>query len=324
MENGKNYYKKEKGVIQILTAAFTYSTIFFVIGLAYDIILYIWGGEWTMSAVNGATTVAMLGVYTCFRKEKCTADTGLTLTMFAISANIAITILYEAWVEQPDSSFKVLLGMCICTMPIILVSLTSMKSAPVIITMMALGAYVASALLLDDNKLISCMPTLMLLYIGAPIALRSIIIISRRLERQSAEVTEEKEEFLRLMHIGNEHLSFLGAPDRKEAAKLIDKLDVKVRDTLVLRAREVIVSEENIKEALILTYPTLTDAELETAVLVVNNKTVSEICAIRHVSPSTVTSIRSRLRKKLELMPGESLKGCLTTVANNYVVNLRL
>ena len=51
----------------------------------------------------------------------------------------------------------------------------------------------------------------------------------------------------------------------------------------------------------------------------VDDKTVSEICEIRHVSPSTVPSIRSRLRKKAGLRPEESLKSHLKSVVNAYI-----
>lgn len=309
---------KNKGTKQIITAAFTYSTIFFVAGLIYDLTLYILTGEWIMYLVNSLAALSMTGVFIVYRIGKSSPDTGLLINMFIISFNLSFSMIYEGVAAQPDASFQVLLGMCICTMPIILSALTVSRWAPLTMTLLAVCSYTVSALLLDDDQLFYSMPTLLLIYIGAPIALRSIIIVSHRLERQTTEVTEEKEEFLRLMNMSHDHLNFIEAKGRKEAAELIDKLDAKIRDTLVLRMREAIISEESIKEALRQSYPDLTDAEIEVALLVVNDKTVSEICEIRHVAPSTVTSIRSRLRKKTGLAPGESLKCRLTAVVNRY------
>ena len=97
------------------------------------------------------------------------------------------------------------------------------------------------------------------------------------------------------MNIEAERFKLIGAHGTREAAKLMDELDAKVRDTLVSQVKHVIHS------------------------LIVKDKTVSEICEIRHVSPSTVTSIRSRLRKKAGLRPEESLKSHLKSVVNAYI-----
>lgn len=308
-----------EGTKKIVSAAFVYSALFFIAGLVYDLILYITCSDWTMCGVNTASIILVAAVFATYRVGKSSSpDTGMLISMLIISANIAFTIIYEGVIDRPDSSFKILLGMCISTMPVILVTLTKYRWAAPGITIVMLCAFIASAALLRDDKLFYSMPALLLIYIGAPIALKNIIVVSRHLERQAIAVTEEKEEFLRLMNIGIEHLNFIEAHGRKEATELIDKLDNKIRDTLILRAREVITSEEAIKEALKNAYPSLTDAEIEVAVLVVNDKTVSEICAIRHVAPSTVTSIRSRLRKKMGVPTGTSLKGRLTAVANHY------
>ncbi len=105
------------------------------------------------------------------------------------------------------------------------------------------------------------------------------------------------------MNIEAERFKLIGAHGTREAAKLMDELDAKVRDTLVSQVKHVIHSEEMVREAIRKRHPELTDAEAEVALLIVKDKTVSEICEIRHVSPSTVTSIRSRLRKKAGLRP---------------------
>lgn len=311
-------FTDNKGPQQIVSAVFICSTIFFVAGLIYDLFLYISGTDLIMCLTNGISILLITVVFAVYRTGKISPDTGMLINMLAISLNISFTIIYQGIIARPDSSFKVLLGMCISTMPIILVTLTKYKWISPAITILTISSFAFSAIMLRDATLFHSMPTIILIYIGAPIALRSIIAVARRFERQAIEVTAEKEEFLRLMNIGIEHLNFIEAHGRKEAAELIDKLDNKIRDTLVLRAREVIMSEEAIKEALRKEYPSLTEAEIEVGILVVNDKTVSEICEIRHVAPSTVTSIRSRLRKKMGLPRGTSLKGSLTSTANRY------
>ena len=302
-----NREKKKNGddktsINQLLTAIFIYSSIFFAAGLTYDIVLYTLDAKWFLLAANTAALLMMGVVFAVYAAGKTDSD-----------------IVYEGIVNGPDASFTVLLGMCICALPIIMASLTGIRAAPVIITLIIICSYSVSAILIGDEKLFLCMPILMLIYTGAPIALKSIVILSRRLEREKIEITREKSEFLRIMNIEAERFKLIGAHGTREAAKLMDELDAKVRDTLVSQVKHVIHSEEMVREAIRKRHPELTDAEAEVALLIVKDKTVSEICEIRHVSPSTVTSIRSRLRKKAGLRPEESLKSHLKSVVNAYI-----
>ena len=291
-----NREKKKNGddktsINQLLTAIFIYSSIFFAAGLTYDIVLYTLDAKWFLLAANTAALLMMGAVFAVYAAGKTDSDIALFANMLIVTLNLAVSIVYEGIVNGPDASFTVLLGMCICALPIIMASLTGIRAAPVIITLIIICSYSVSAILIGDEKLFLCMPILMLIYTGAPIALKSIVILSRRLER-------EKSEFLRIMNIEAERFKLIGAHGTREAAKLMDELDAKVRDTLVSQVKHVIHSEEMVREAIRKRHPELTDAEAEVALLIVKDKTVSEICEIRHVSPSTVTSIRSRLRKK--------------------------
>ena len=319
-----NREKKKNGddktsINQLLTAIFIYSSIVFAAGLTYDIVLYTLDAKWFLLAANTAALLMMGAVFAVYAAGKTDSDIALFANMLIVTLNLAVSIVYEGIVNGPDASFTVLLGMCICALPIIMASLTGIRAAPVIITLIIICSYSVSAILIGDEKLFLCMPILMLIYTGAPIALKSIVILSRRLEREKIEITREKSEFLRIMNIEAERFKLIGAHGTREAAKLMDELDAKVRDTLVSQVKHVIHSEEMVREAIRKRHPELTDAEAEVALLIVKDKTVSEICEIRHVSPSTVTSIRSRLRKKAGLRPEESLKSHLKSVVNAYI-----
>lgn len=308
-------------VNRLLTAIFLYSSVFFAAGLIYDIVLYLLAGTWYLCIANAVSLLLMGGVLVLYLSKRMNPDISLFTDMLVITLNISFSIIYESIASGPDASFRVLLGMCICTLPIIMASLTGIRSGPLIITLLIICSYSVAAIFIGDEKLFLCMPILMLIYIGAPIALKGIIILSRRLERERIAIAEEKSEFLRIMNIEAERFDLLGAKDTKEAARLLDELDVKIRETLVAQVKHVITSEECIRRAIREHHPGLTDAEMEICVLIVSGKTVSEICEIRHVSPSTVTSIRSRLRKKIGLAPGDSLKSYLKSIANLQAAN---
>ena len=52
------------------------------------------------------------------------------------------------------------------------------------------------------------------------------------------------------MNIEAERFKLIGAHGTREAAKLMDELDAKVRDTLVSQVKHVIHSEEMVREAI--------------------------------------------------------------------------
>lgn len=184
-----NREKKKNGddktsINQLLTAIFIYSSIFFAAGLTYDIVLYTLDAKWFLLAANTAALLMMGAVFAVYAAGKTDSDIALFANMLIVTLNLAVSIVYEGIVNGPDASFTVLLGMCICALPIIMASLTGIRAAPVIITLIIICSYSVSAILIGDEKLFLCMPILMLIYTGAPIALKSIVILSRRLERE--------------------------------------------------------------------------------------------------------------------------------------------
>ena len=208
-----NREKKKNGddktsINQLLTAIFIYSSIFFAAGLTYDIVLYTLDAKWFLLAANTAALLMMGAVFAVYAAGKTDSDIALFANMLIVTLNLAVSIVYEGIVNGPDASFTVLLGMCICALPIIMASLTGIRAAPVIITLIIICSYSVSAILIGDEKLFLCMPILMLIYTGAPIALKSIVILSRRLEREKIEITREKSEFLRIMNIEAERFKF--------------------------------------------------------------------------------------------------------------------
>lgn len=104
------------------------------------------------------------------------------------------------------------------------------------------------------------------------------------------------------------------SPEKLE--ELINYMDGRLRTRIVERVRESIMSQENVLSALRDYYPFLSEAESQVCYWIIKGKTVSEICEIRHVSPSTVTSMRSRLRGKMKLSKQESLRSHLLSIVN--------
>ena len=156
-----NREKKKNGddktsINQLLTAIFIYSSIFFAAGLTYDIVLYTLDAKWFLLAANTAALLMMGAVFAVYAAGKTDADIALFANMLIVTLNLAVSIVYEGIVNGPDASFTVLLGMCICALPIIMASLTGIRAAPVIITLIIICSYSVSAILIGDEKLFLC------------------------------------------------------------------------------------------------------------------------------------------------------------------------
>ena len=313
------WFKKRnanKNIDQVLDLIVRYSFILFPAGMIFDTITYLVGKEYVLLWANILALVWFAVTFVRYATKHLRADSAILLNMIIISLNLALSIVYEGVKGGPEAPPAVILNMCIFIIPVLLSVFSNRRAAPLLFTTLALIAYTISAFILKDIRMIQAMPTLILIYLGSPIVLKSIIRVSRKIERDNLMVLQEKQDLFRMLNLEEKQYSLLQARnvDKKRSSELFDTLDARVKDILVSRAKEAISDEQHIIVSLKDHYPFLTSAEVEICAMIVDNKTVSEICEIRHVSPSTVTSVRSRLRKKIGLEEGTSLKTHLQSV----------
>lgn len=324
-----NRIKKDKKHNEIsLKKAFgkiiIYSSIFFVIGYVYDICLSLLTDNITLAISDIVSLLLAVVIMLLWKRQKISDDSTLLLNMIIISINLSITIIFKGIVDNEDAPEKILFCMCVFMIPVVFTSLTKVRAAPYIITILAILSYATSSILIKNTTLFMYMPILLLIYIGAPVLLNMLIIASKQIEREKILVTGEKKEFFKKMNLNQEQMELIINPNvrnKKEAEEMLEKMDNKIRDMLVAKVREAICSTENTRAILKQRLPEITESELEISVMIIDGKTVSEICHIRHVSPSTITSTRSRLRHKLGLKDNDGLKDYLTSTVNGVLID---
>lgn len=99
--------------------------------------------------------------------------------------------------------------------------------------------------------------------------------------------------------------------DKKGIDKLFGMLSEEAQRNIINAARqrlEAIASEESRVKA---AFPSFTPMELTVARLVMSNMKLSQIIALTGKSESNISVVRSRIRKKLNLRPGDDLREAL-------------
>ena len=129
---------------------------------------------------------------------------------------------------------------------------------------------------------------------------------------------DQQEKLINFFDLDSEQLQLIKTNNmtREDTFRLLEKMEERLQEKIVDYAKNLVKNEEEIIAALKKTHPDLTFTELQLCCFIVRGKTVAEICDIRNVSASTVTSVRSRLRTKLGLKKKESLQGYLKTVVH--------
>jgi DNA-binding CsgD family transcriptional regulator len=106
-----------------------------------------------------------------------------------------------------------------------------------------------------------------------------------------------------------------GRMTRRRFTELVTKMNRNTQEKMMHEMREMVRSEEEIKQAIRAVYPALTAGDLELCAMIVKGRTTGQIARLRGVHHNSVTSQRSRLRAKLSLSPDRNLNDYLRSLA---------
>lgn len=295
-----------------------YSVAFFSVGVIFDLVLYIIEAKLMLAAINILTLIVFAISMILYFSHRIDEYTTIFIQLIIIVFNILLSMLHEAWLPDGDSKLNIIVNMCIYLVPVILSAISKYKYTPYFISVLGLSVYTFTCVMTDSKDMLAYLPTLMLVFIGIPVVLVNVIGVTTRIESENAKFMRQQEVLLETLDFDPKLLHLLDSDNmnQKHVTEFLDKLDGRLRDAIIARVREVMNTEEKAIKAISGVYPNLTTGEMDICLMILDGKTVSEICEIRHVSPSTVTSMRSRLRTKLGLSKGESLEGHLRSLVN--------
>ncbi len=312
----------KKSIYQVLSQIVWFSTVFFCAGIIVNLLFFMKTTYTPLIVVNVASMVIFLIIALLYRCRRISPNMAILVHVLTISVNLAYYNIYAAlYMDDVLRAMEsIYINMCIFLALGILSAIIKYRHLPAIISVLGVASYIAAVIIIGDDQVFNAFLILILVFIATPVVLTRVLNATRSIDRENMIVIQERQELLRLLAIEPEHIDLIRGSNfnRQEAAELVDRMDASMREVIVSRVKDSIRTDEKIRSALVSACPSLTGSELEICCSIIDGKTVSEICEARHVSPSTVTSVRSHIRYKMGLKRGDSLRPHLLSLVNRY------
>ena len=244
-------------------------------------------------------------------------NTAFSIILLAIQAETAAEMIYCATLN--DYSFQRMLIMSNIKFSVLFIMLpvcAYMYRGSVMLSAITISAYAACVLILGGSFFRSYLPLILLIFVLMPILGRLLHQNFRKLENKHELLKSEEAQLLKSLQVSKDEL-YTFAKLVNDSSKgtinndLLNVLGEKTKKNLY-EAAAAFFMEEKCKADVIKDYfPELTPTELVIVALILQDKTVGEICEILHRSSGNITSHRSNIRTKLGLSKTDNLKAAL-------------
>ncbi|NDV94834.1 LuxR family transcriptional regulator [Dysgonomonas sp. 521] len=307
-----NKIKKTKDYV---TLALKCCSIFFSVGILSEVYFHLISQKYILLTID-IISVMMIGAATTLNlMKKVSSYNGLLLCIFILSINQYCTIIYEGIYPGPYSGRIIILHAATCIIPLIISGVPNTQFAPFVISLGTIGAYTTACLFLNDLQMYRHMPQLVIIMLGIALIIW-FLNKSYSEEMKTIQINNEQEQLRQFFELEPEQWRLIKnskiTPEKTE--ELLHNLGKRMRDTIIDQAKNLIYTNEEMIDILRKRNTDMTSSEMEICCYIIQGKTVREICEIRHISPSTVTSTRSRIRAKLGLEKNENLQQYLRTL----------
>lgn len=288
--------------------------VFFSFGLSYDTVSYLLTGTYLLANVNTASLLMFWTLAFLFRREKISVCTALTWLFFTVQTNVVVSIIYNCAYVIGSNNFIIYHDLYIGFLVCILAALTIRRGKVHILCILPLTALGIGLSISSPVSLIEFFPSLCLAYASPPVFLARIRVYLWNSLREKEQLLKEKQAMCKLMGMNEQQWDLLidtvqiPRVSKEQTQELFDTLQNAISDQLVVKAKQLMASEEQVEQINRKKGLRLTAREVQLCGLIVEGKSVAEISAILHVMKSSVRAYRTHLRKKLKLAPENDLK----------------
>lgn len=240
--------------------------------------------------------------------------------LLIMSTEVAAEMIYEATVNLQQSSLFILTRL---TIMMILTSgavLAYLRFSTFYISILSVVTYIVSTIITQNIHLSQYTYIVILAFLGLAILGNKIYNTLYLIEDKDISLQDEKNEIIVFAHLGhqdwnvlieslkNKHIS---ADKTLSVLKLINK---NISQRIASQARQLVRDEQIYSPILLSHYPNLTCGELEVCLFIIRGMTVSQISAALNITLSTVTTIRSNIRTKMNLPKDINLRQHINSV----------
>lgn len=266
--------------------------------------------------------IALLHIFS-FTKKVSYRKT-INAFLLIMSTEVAAEMIYEATVNQRQSSLFILTHL---TIMMILTSgavLAYLRFSTFYISTLSVVTYIVSTIITQNIHLSQYTYIVILAFLGLAILGNKIYNMLYLIEDKNISLQDEKNEIIDFTHLDhqdwnvlieslkNKHIS---ADKTLSVLKLINE---NISHRIASQARQLVRDEQMYSPILLSRYPNLTSGELEVCLFIIRGMTVSQISAALNITLSTVTTIRSNIRTKMNLPKDINLRQHINTVIHTH------
>lgn len=197
---------------------------------------------------------------------------------------------------------------------VLLLSIISyLRIVPIVVAALSLTTYGIGIYMTGNDELASFFVVFFIVFLALTLLGRSMIRNIARLDRENAELKDEKQEILNVFHLTEQQMnSYMRLSREKgiEPEKTAEILmavgtvaEKRILDNVAHYVRQSSIEFDKLHERL----PELSASELEICVLILKEKKLKEIVEILGKSESNITCQRTNIRAKLGLEKSDNL-----------------
>ncbi len=272
----------------------------------------------TLYYYMNAIQFAILVVFTIlYFIKKININTAFSSILIVIHIETCIEIIYCSIYN--DYSFQRLLiisNMVISILYIMIAICAYMYKVSIQLSILAVASYIACVIATHGPFLTSFLPLIIIIYGMIAILGRLLNKNINSLQKEYNTLKAEEASLLKSLQMSRKELfafAELANNDNTEEknGSLLSIFGEKTKKNLYAAITSHMKEEKSHIEVLRTIFPELSPSELSICRLIVQDKTVSQICEILHRSSGNITSQRSSIRSKLNLDKNDNLKEVL-------------
>ena len=267
------------------------------------------------------TNLTLLILYLLYHRGRIDDNRALILQTLVISFQQYTDMAVRIIIHGPISDIILLASVNVMMIPVIAAGLTTMKKLPFILAGICMLIYCAGTYL-SGSIAFNIFVSLTLQLFGIATLQRLIINAWRRTEQTKQRIAEQNVVISRFFNLTDKKFEQIteGKLTRSKAAELLERAEKTASTALIDRVKDVIVKEETVKQAIRKARAGLTDKDLQLCCHIAEGLTAGEIAQIYGQGISTITVHRHRLRTKLGLKEGDSLRDYIKMLVNREII----
>ena len=271
-------------------------------------------------SINALHLGLLLVLMLLFLSEKATTEKLTALFLVITQAEISFEMIYEA-VSKSHTANLVIIGNMVLLALLLMISIASYyRIIPYLLGGASIATYALCTFLATEIFPFDFLPAYAIAFVGLGVMGARMNQTIRDISVENNAYRTERQSMLELFRMDTDQLrEFIHLARQKELTMeqtktLLELLDAETRqkltDAITENIRAKTIELAKLEEKI----PGLTPAEKEVCICILKGKSLAQTVKELGKSPSNITNVRSRIRRKLNLEHDEDLQSCLTQI----------